>query len=133
MDQEVAKHFADIIKVAQSIFEQVSCVIDETPERAILRIQAEYGEYRIFVTELFSHGIRKYRYYLLRDDWVEAGFDNSPDPRAIRLKYGKIGKAHADEYVPHLHLEDKARLLLTEEITFFSFISWLEKNIEKTV
>jgi len=131
LDQEVAKHFADIIKAAQSIFEQVTYVVDETPERAILRVQAEYGEYRFFITELFSDGMRKYRYYLLRDDWVEAGFDNSPDPRAIRLKYGEIGAAHAGEYVPHLHLEDKARLLLTEEITFSSFVSWLEKNIEK--
>ena len=70
MDQEVAKYFADVIKLAQSIFTQVTYVVDETPERAILRVQAEYGEYRLFVTELFSDGMRKYRYYLLRDNWV---------------------------------------------------------------
>lgn len=58
------------------------------------------------ITELFSE-LRKYRYYVLRGDWVEAGFDNSPDPRAIRLKYGRIGKEYANEYIPHLHRDDK--------------------------
>jgi hypothetical protein len=60
---------------------------------------------------------------------VEAGFDNSPDPRAIRLKYGKIGKDHAGEQVPHLHLEDKTRLLLTDEMTFTSFVAWFKTNL----
>jgi hypothetical protein len=30
---------------------------------------------------------------------VEAGLDNSPDPRAISLKYGKFGKEHAGENI----------------------------------
>jgi len=73
--------------------------------------------------------MRKYRYYVLRGEWVEAGFDNSPDPRAIRLKYGKIGKEHAGENIPHLHLDDKGRLSLTEEITFTAFVEWFRANL----
>ena len=96
-----------------------------------MRIDAEYGKYKILVTELFSDGLRKYRYYVLHGDWVEAGFDNSPDPRAIRLKYGEIGKEHAGEPVPHLHLEDKTRLSLTEEMTFADFVRWLNGNLEE--
>jgi hypothetical protein len=73
--------------------------------------------------------LRKYSYYVLHGKWVEAGFDNSPDPRAIRLKYGEIGQAHAGEHIPHLHLEDKMQLSLTEEMTFTEFVSWVKGNL----
>ena len=129
MDEKTSRHFAEIIELAQSVFEQVTYEIDVTPERAILRIEAEYGKYQILVTELFSDGLRKYRYYVMRGNWVEAGFDNSPDPRAIRLKYGEIGEEHAGENIPHLHLEDKTRLSLTEEMTFAEFVRWLKSNL----
>lgn len=129
MDEKTSRHFAEIIELAQSTFGQVTYEIDATPDRAILFIQAEYGKYQILVTELFSDGLRKYRYYVLRGDWVEAGFDNTPDPRAIRLKYGKIGEEHAGENVPHLHREDKTQLSLTEEITFTEFVRWLKSNL----
>lgn len=129
MDKKTAGHFAEIVQLAQSTFEQVTYEIDATPNRAILRIQAEHGKYQILVTELFSDGLRKYRYYVLHEKWVEAGFDNSPDPRAIRLKYGEIGQEHAGEHVPHLHLENKAHLSLTEEMTFPGFVSWIRVNL----
>ena len=131
MDEKTSRHFAEIIQLAQSAFEQVTYEIDATPDRAILRIEAENGKYQILFTELFSDGLRKYRYYVLRGNWVEAGFDNSPDPRAIRLKYGEIGKEHAGEHIPHLHLDDKTRLSLTEEMTFAEFVRWLKGNMEK--
>jgi hypothetical protein len=128
LDKETANHFAGIVELAQSVFEQVEYEIDSTPERAIVRIQAQYGDYRIFVTELFDDTTRKYRYYVLSGNWVKAGFDNSPDPRAIRLKYGAIKEGHAGKYVPHLHTEDKTQLSLTEEMTFALFVTWLQDN-----
>ena len=128
MDEKTSRHFAEIIELAQTVFENVIYEIDATPDRSILRITAEYGKYQILVTELFSDGIRKYRYYVMHGDWIEAGFDNVPDPRAIRLKYGKIGAEHAGENVPHLHREDKAQLHLTEEMTFQDFVNWLKEN-----
>jgi hypothetical protein len=128
LDKEITRHFADIVALAQATFEQTEYAIDATPERAILRLEANYGQYRILVTELVSAGMRKYRYYILRENWVEAGFDNSPDPRAIRLKYGQIGPEFAGEHIPHLHQENKIRLSLTEEMTFVSFIDWLKKQ-----
>ena len=131
MDEKTARHFADIIELARSVFEQVAVEMDTTPERSILRLQADYGQYRVFVTELFSESARKYQYYVLRGDFVEAGFDNSPDPRAIRLKYGEIGKEHAGEIISHLHLENKTSLSLTEEMSFSSFVEWLKKNLAR--
>jgi hypothetical protein len=129
LDAEIKDHFAAIVALAQTAFEQVEYVIDATPERAILRLQARYGLYLVLAAELFSEGVRKYRYYVLREDWIEAGFDNSPDPRAIRLKYGRVGEEHSGEHVPHLHQDDKTRLSLTEEMTFAAFVEWLKANI----
>jgi hypothetical protein len=131
LDAETSRHFAEIIQLAQSVFTQVEYEIDATPDRAILRIQAEYGKYVILVTELFSDGLRKYSYYVLEGNRVEAGFDNSPDPRAIRLKYGDIGQKHTGEHVPHLHLNDKTLLQLTEEMTFHEFIRWIHGNLRE--
>ena len=129
MDEKTSRHFAEIIALAESVFENITYEIDETPDRSILRIEAEYGKYQILVTELFSDGIRKYRYYVMRGDWVEAGFDNAPDPRAIRLKYERIGDEHAGENIPHLHLEDKTKLSLTQEMVFSEFVDWLKDNL----
>ena len=129
MDEKTSRHFAEIIELAESVFENVVYEIDATPDRSILRIEAEYGKYQILVTELFSDGLRKYRYYVMRGKSVEAGFDNAADPRAIRLKYGEIGKEHSGENIPHLHLEDKTKLSLTEEMTFAEFVKWLKNNL----
>ena len=129
MDEKTSRHFAEIIELAQSVFENVTYEIDATPDRSILRINAEYGKYQILVTELFSDRIRKYRYYVMRGNWVEAGFDNASDPRAIRMKYGKIGEEHTGENVPHFHREDKTKLSLTEEMTFQNFVNWLKGNL----
>jgi len=108
----------------------VEHTIDSTPQRSILRLQATYGAYRVIVTELFSEGARKYRYYLLKGLFVEAGFDNSSDPRALRLKYGTINRDYAHELIPHLHLADKTELVLTDEMRFESFIHWIRENID---
>jgi hypothetical protein len=131
LDAKTKDHFAGIVALAQATLEQVEYVTDATPARAILRLQARYGPYLVFVTELFSEGVRKYRFYVLRGDLVEAGFDNSPDPRVIRLKYGRVGEEHTGEYVPHLHQDDKTRLSLTEEMTFAAFVNWLKANIPR--
>ena len=103
--------------------------IDATPARALLRIQAQYGPYRVFITELSDENSRKYRYYVLQGNEVEAGFDNSPDPRALRLKYGQIGAEHVGEYIPHLHRANKTQLLLTEEMSCVDFVHWLHQHL----
>ncbi len=130
METEARSYFADVINLAEANFEAVQTTIDITPKRQILRLQAVYGDYRIFVTELFSDDSRKYRYYVLRGNWVEAGFDNSPDPRVIRLKYGREAKKHMGELIPHLHREDKTTLVLTNDLKFEDFLQWLKRNIE---
>ena len=129
MDAHVTNDFADIIALAQDSFENVEYTLDKTAVRSILRLQAQYAAYRIVVTELFSENIRKYSYYVLKGDYVAAGFDNSPDPHVIRLKYGQIGKEHTGECLPHRHLHNKTQLALTDEMTFAMFVTWVKANI----
>ena len=75
MDTQTSDYFADVVAAAEKAFRLVEHSTDSTPERAILRLRATYGRHRVFVTELLSGDVRKYRYYLLLDDWVVAGFD----------------------------------------------------------
>ena len=131
MDKSASEYFDNVIETARKILEESEHETDFTPKRSILHIRGKYGPYQVRITELFSDDIRKYRYYVLRQNWVEAGFDNAPDPRAIRMKYGKIGLEHKGKNVSHLHLENKTRTVLTEEITFSDFFEWLYKNISK--
>jgi hypothetical protein len=128
VDTEVTDHFDGIIELARQAFRQVKYTIDTSPQRAILKLNARYDDLRLIVVELFSDSQRKYRYYALREEWVTVGFDNSPDPRAIRLKYGRIGKEHVGELVPHLHLHNKTELYLTDDIMFADFVAWLQEN-----
>ena len=129
MDAQTRNDFADIIRQAQSAFSEVEYTIDTTPERAILRLQGLYGTYRIFITELIDAQRRKYRYYVIEGERVEVGFDNSPDPRALRLKYGRIGTEHAGECIPHRHDQNKTRLELTGEMDVAQFITWIHANL----
>lgn len=129
MDATASGSFADIVALAQAAFDDVEFSTDDTPERALLRLEARYGSYQVSVTELVSDEGRQYRYYVLRGNWVEAGFDNSPDPRVIRLKHGSIGQAHVGEPAPHLHRKNKTELFLTDEMTFAAFVHWLKTNL----
>lgn len=130
METEIGAYFDDIIQQAEDYFDNVESKIDITPERSILRLQATYKQYRMFATELKSPEYRKYNYYLLELNFVVVGFDNSPDARAIKLKYDKIPQNDVDKLVPHQHLENKTILNLTEEIFFSDFIEWLKKHLD---
>lgn len=97
----------------------------------ILRLQAHYKHFEISLTELIADKQRKYRYYVLSKDKVIVGFDNSPDPQAVRLKFGRMG-SFAGSLVPHVHLDNKRTIELTDEMTFPMFIEWLEVHLDPT-
>lgn len=131
MDTKTDDYFTLIIQQVQAVCTKVTSTIDTTPERAILRLQAIYGHYQVFITEVLDQEGRTYRYYVLSGMWVEAGFDNSADARALRLKYGRIGRDHAGETIPHLHRADKTQLELTEEMTVNRFLQWLQEHLPR--
>ena len=73
-------------------------------------------------------GVR-YAYYVLDpDNQVVQGFDNSPDIRAIKLKYGAKYRTHLHERVPHQHAAD-GTMDLADLMTFDDFLTWLRANL----
>jgi hypothetical protein len=131
LDATPASDFARIIALARAHLELVQVVEEDcSPERAILRLTARYGRYRVFITEIISRTSRHYRYYVLDGDIVVVGFDNAADARALRLKYGRQRRKHIGELIPHLHLKDKTQLELTEEMTCTAFLAWLQANVQ---
>ena len=133
MDRTASEYIDNVVKAIPTAFEQSEYEFDATPSRIILSVRCKYGPYQVFITELFSNAARKYRYYVLYQNQVVAGFDNAPDPRAIRMKYGTIGRDHTGEQIPHLHLENKKRIELTGELSFFDFVQWVKKNLSQTI
>jgi len=131
LDPTPPRNFAPIVALLKRCLRNV-VVLEEnaTPQRAILRVSAQWGHYRVFVTEIVS-AEREYRYYVLDNDLVVVGFDNAADPRAVELKFGKLAKQHYGERIPHLHRDDKAILELTEELRCADFIVWLEANLDQ--
>jgi hypothetical protein len=130
LDAAIRDHFANLVALAHSHLDEVKILKeDHTPQRSLFRLSAKYYHYRIFIIEIITRQIRKYRYYVLDGEKVVTGFDNAADPRALRLKYGHIGEEHIGELVPHLHLENKTKLELTEEIECAEFMTWLETHL----
>ncbi len=69
-----------------------------------------------------------YSYYLIHDNEVVVGFDNYPDRRALREKYGQNFKFHLSELVAHKHGPRKETLELTEEMTVEKFLEYLKEG-----
>ena len=84
------------------------------------------------ILEIISpQGKRKYAYYVIRSKEVVAGFDNAPDPQALKLRYGKLYKKHRYEMIPHYHTKGKASLQLTEPMDVEQFLAWIKENLPR--
>jgi len=129
LETKTTGYFNTIISEVIDFFSDVEYTGDYTPQRAILRINATYKDHRVFISELISPDYRKYTFYILKDNYVVAGFDNSQDIRAIKLKFKKPPDNDIDRLIPHLHLKNKTVLELTDEITLTDFINWIKVNI----
>lgn len=125
------KTIDQVIAQFQSAFAQaVTTRRDERPQRAILEIKGYYGTYRVHLREVWRvDGSRKYAYYVLHKSKIITGFDNAPDPRALRLKYGADYAGHRLELIPHRHSADKRTIELTDEMDCFAFIGWIQQNL----
>lgn len=131
METKTSKYFVEIIEKVQTFFTNVDYEIDKTPSRSILKLTANFSHYRVFITELISDEHRKYNYYLLDENYVVVGFDNSQDVRAIKIKFGKTPKNKSARLVPQCHLKNKTILELTKEANIDDFIYWIKINIKK--
>jgi hypothetical protein len=100
-----------------------------TSRRAILELRGIWERYTIRLVEIVTPDGREYRYYVFDGAYIVAGFNNHADLSAIRLQYGADWKQHRYEPISHLHLENKTKLELTEEMTCQQFLTWMELNL----
>ncbi|NEP83941.1 MAG: hypothetical protein F6K39_40935 [Okeania sp. SIO3B3] len=124
------QYFAELTDLARHHLSQVSPVtLDVNPERAMWAIQGRLDDYDIHLKEIFTMVGRTYAYYVVQDGQVVVGFDNYPDRRALRLKYGADFTAHLSERIPHKHGPRKATLDLSGEMTVVQFFDYLNKAL----
>lgn len=119
-----------ILKVRAVLTEVQVIRRDERHARALLDIEGKYKNYRIIISEIrFPDGSVRYAYYVLdKNDHIVRGFDNSPDVRALKMRYGKDYKRHLHERIPHAHMSD-GRIELTEHLNFDDFMEWLQGEL----
>jgi len=101
----------------------------ENPDRVLLDLVARYGNYEVRISEILDASGRKYAYYVFQAGKIVVGFDNTPDPLALRLKFGREARRHWRERIPHCHLQNKTKTELTVEMTCQDFLDWLEANL----
>ena len=122
----IGEDFARIVALARAKLTQVDITEELDPDRAILAIRGQFGDYRVFMKETISPRGRRYAFYILEGDRVVLGLDNHADRQALRLKYGRDFAAHLSELIPHRHAPDKAAVELTEEWTAERFLAEVE-------
>lgn len=133
MDTGIATHFDELIFLARAHLTDVEVVRrDVTSRRAILELRGTWERYTICLVEIVTPDGHEYRYYVFDGTYIVAGFNNHADLSAIRLRHGADWKQHRYEPIPHLHLENKTRLELTEEMTCQQFLAWVELNLRST-
>lgn len=104
---------------------------EERDSIAILEANGRYRTYTIHIREIWQdQNPRKYAYYILDGPNIITGFDNAPDPHALRLKYGDdYAKEHRLERIPHRHLANKSSLELTLDVQCVDFLNWIKHNL----
>jgi hypothetical protein len=122
MEDEIRRHFDEIIEDASTALEDVEIEQDYSVKRALLKIGGSLGNLKVRITEVIDENKRKYAYYLINKDLVMIGFDNAPDIRALKIKYGKDYGHHLDERIPHFHGKEKKSIELTKEISSKEFL-----------
>ena len=133
MDTGIAAHFDELISLARAHLTDIKVVRrDMTPRRAILELSGTWERYTIRLVEIITPDGREYRYYIFDGVYIVAGFNNHADLSAIQLRYGAGWRQHRYEPIPHLHLENKTKVELTEEMTCQQFLTWIELNLRPT-
>jgi len=105
---------------------------DERPARSLIDFEGRWGIYRIIISEIHvADGSVRYAYYVLdAENRLFQGFDNSPDIRASKQRYGPDYRQHLHERVPHQHSSEDT-LTLTEPMNFDAFMAWLTSHLPR--
>ncbi len=115
MDEDTRAHFETIAAFARSRLEQMRVVqFDITASRSILEIHGKFRDCDVRLKEIHAPSGSLYSYYILEQGVVVVGFDNYPDVRVIKAKFGNQYKKHLGALVPHRHSREKKSVDLLE-------------------
>ena len=133
MAEPVGAALDAVITKAQAVLQDVRVVRrDERPARSLIDFEGRWGIYRIIISEIYvADGSVRYAYYVLdAENRLFQGFDNSPDIRASKQRYGPAYRQHLHERVPHQHSSEDT-LTLTEPMNFDAFMAWLTSHLPR--
>lgn len=123
MDRDPREHFEEVIALAHVQVVQN----DVTASRAILQIRGRFRGLDATIKEIRAASGVLYSYYLLKSGTVIVGFDNYPDMRCIKAKFGRQYKRHLGVLIPHRHGRGKKSVDLTAEYSAEEFLEGLEQ------
>jgi len=126
------EHIENLIAQAQNLFANVSIIrYDVSRKRAIIDLEGYWKGYRIIVSQIHrSDQEMRYAYYVLdNNSKVVHAFDNSPDNKAIKQKYGTNWKSYMREEVPHQHDAQDNLTVTPIPMTFEIFVKWIRENL----
>lgn len=132
METKTKEHFERLKSAIHNHLQNIKILKEDySQKRHLLKIEGYYQNFRIKISEVIDAQKRKYSYYVLKDNYVTAGFDNAADPHVIRQKYGVDFKTHLLENIPHYHGSGKKELkILDKETTYYAFFQWLTENLK---
>ena len=130
MAKPTRRYFEALTALVREVLNEVSFTrMSHNPDRAIWETHGSLECFDIRLKEIFNRSGRMYSYYVIEADNVTVGFDNYPDRRALRQKYGRDFTAHLSELIPHKHGARKTTLELTSEMSVELFLDYLRENI----
>ncbi len=125
------RRFTEIINLAKNRLKNVEIIENDISiQRALLKLKGDFNAFSVRITEIIDKKKRKYSYYVLKENEVIFGYDNAPDIRALKLKFGDEYHKHLNESVPHYHGKNKKEIKIGNEIQFEDFMSECARMVE---
>jgi len=126
VDEAIGRHFAQVIESARRVLEPMTIIQhDLDPDRGIVEIHGRFGALDVRIKEIITTESRLYSYYILSEGTVVVGFDNYPDRRVLRERWGEEFAAHQHEHIPHRHGQNKLTVAITDEYSVKRFLAEL--------
>ena len=130
MAQPTRRYFATLTALVQANPCEISFQqLHFNPDRVIWEVHGSLERFDVRLKEIFDQSGRMYSYYVIEEGSVVVGFDNYPDRRALRQKYGRGFAAHLSELIPHKHGAHKATLELTPDMNVEEFLDYLREKV----
>ena len=90
MAQPARRYFTTLTALVQDTLDTIRLDrLHFNPDQVIWEVHGSLGEFDIRLKEIFTQSGRRYSYYVVKAGQVVVGFDNYPDRRALRRKYGE--------------------------------------------